>query len=183
MMKFVPGYYDGSSTAGPGAVSYVSDARGWDTGLQVAAHDMAVLRLYDDLGNQLGWFGSKTYQRGWQDLPCWEVLGYPADPQAPEHGGHHAPVTGGERPSYQIDIAVLDDDDDGTAAELEHHGDVTNGDSGSPFFSFWPDGFPYAVGTTSGGEQIFGPGAEDNNIAAGGAAMVHLIQWAHTNWP
>jgi hypothetical protein len=34
-----------------------------------------------------------------------------------------------ERPSWQAGIAVRDDDEDGDAQELEHHGDDTGGDS------------------------------------------------------
>ncbi len=174
-MQFVPGYYDGSSVAGPGATSWVSDTHGWDTGDKVAARDMAVLRLYDPLGSSLGWFGSKVYDDDWEDQPDWELVGYPGD------------VAGAERPSYQMGIAVLDDDSDGDALELEHHGDASPGDSGGPFFSFWPDGNPYVIGTTSGGETIsggvLGIGDEDNNIAAGGKAMVDLVRWAQTNWP
>jgi hypothetical protein len=49
------------------------------------------------------------------------------------------------------------------------------------------DSRPYTIGTTSGGKTvsggIFGIGDEDNNIEAGGKAMVDLIQWALTNWP
>jgi hypothetical protein len=59
-------------------------------------------------------------------------------------------------------------------------------DSGGPFFGFWNDG-PYAVGTTRGGESItgtpFGWGDEDNNIEAGGSALVNLVLWAQANWP
>jgi hypothetical protein len=46
-------------------------------------------------------------------------------------------------------------------------------------FSFWPDGFPYVVGTVSGGESITGTGAEDNNICAAGKALVDLIGLAN----
>ena len=66
--------------------------------------------------------------------------------------------------------------------QLEHQGDSTRGDSGGPFFSFWPDGFPYVIGTVSGGESITGDGAEDNNICAGGKAIVDLIKWGLANW-
>jgi hypothetical protein len=80
---------------------------------------------------------------------------------------------------------VLDDDEDGDAQEIEHHGDSSPGQSGGPMFGFWDDG-PHAIGTTSGGEAIsgfLGIGSEDNNIAAGGGAMVDLIKWAQANWP
>ena len=59
-------------------------------------------------------------------------------------------------------------------------------DERAAVFDFWGS-TPYAIGTTSGGETIsggiFGIGDEDNNIEAGGKAMVDLVQWALTNWP
>jgi hypothetical protein len=172
-MRFVPGYWDGAPTSGPGAESYASDFRGWNTNDTVAAHDMAVLRLFEPLGSSLGWMGTKTYDSGWQGGAYWTLAGYPAA------------IAGGERPSYQSSIAVLDDDNDGDAKELEHQGDSTGGDSGGPFFGWW-DNQPYAIGTTSGGERIsggpFGIGDEDNNIEAGGKAMVDLVQWGLSNW-
>jgi len=89
-----------------------------------------------------------------------------------------------ERPSFQAGIPVLDNDIDGDAMELEHQGDTTAGDSGGPFFGIWPDGFPYVIGTVSGGEAITGGGQdEDNNICAGGQALANLINYWRTNWP
>jgi hypothetical protein len=169
-MLFVPGYYDGSSVVGSGANSWVSDVRGWNTGDKVAANDISVLRLYDPLGDQLRFFGTKVYDRAWQDGNYWTLVGYPS-------------AVTSERPSFQNGIPVLDNDADGDAMELEHHADVTGGDSGGPFFGTWPDGFPYAIGTVSGGQTITGGGDEDNNISAGGLALVNLAIWAQTNWP
>jgi V8-like Glu-specific endopeptidase len=170
-MLFVPGYYDGSSVVGSGANSWVSDFRSLDSGAAtVSAHDMSILRLYDPLGDQLGYFGSKVYDRSWQDGNYWTLVGYPS-------------MVTAERPSYQVGIPVLDNDVDGDAMELEHQGDATGGDSGGPFFGIWPDGFPYVIGTVSGGEAITGGGQEDNNISAGGQAMVNLIAYWLANWP
>lgn len=83
---------------------------------------------------------------------------------------------------------MLDEDGDSAGgAELEHHGDTASGDSGGPFFGFWPsDPIPYAVGTTSGHETIGGPswtGGEDNNIEAGGSLLVAAIASARQSWP
>ena len=111
----------------------------------------------------------------WEGGGYWELTGYPGA------------VANAQRPSYEAGIAVLDDDSDGDAVELEHHGDATAGDSGGPFFGFWGDGFPYVIGTVSGGENIsggfLGIGNEDNNICAGGKAMVDMINWARNAWP
>lgn len=172
-MLFVPAYWDGASVYGAGASSYVSDYRGWNTG-GVAAHDICVLRLYQPLGNQLGWIGSRTYDGNWEGGNYWSLTGYPGA------------IAGAQRPVYQSGVAVLDDDEDGDAQEIEHHGDSSPGESGGPMFGFWNDG-PHAIGTTSGGETIsggfLGIGNEDNNIAAGGNAMVDLVKWAQSNWP
>jgi hypothetical protein len=169
MMKFVPSYYDGVSLDGAGTLSYVSDVRGYNDNQGVTAWDMLLLRLYTPLGDSLGFFGSKTYDPAWENQPYWELCGYPS-------------AVTSERPSYQLGIPVLDHDNSGDAMQLEHHGDSTGGDSGGPFFSFWPDGFPYVIGTVSGGESITGSGAEDNNICAGGKALVDLIKWGLANW-
>lgn len=172
-MLFVPGYWDGASIFGAGASSYVSDYRGWNTG-GGTAYDSCVLRLYEPLGNQLGWIGSRTYDGAWEGGNYWVLTGYPGA------------IAGANRPVYQSGVAVLDDDEDGDAQQIEHHGDSSPGESGGPMFGFWNDG-PHAIGTTSGGETIsggfLGIGNEDNNIAAGGDAMVDLIKWALSNWP
>jgi len=127
MMKFVPSYYDGVSLDGAGVLSYVSDVHGYNDNQGVTAWDMALLRLYTPLGDQLGFFGSKTYDAAWENQPYWELCRYPS-------------VVSSERPSYQLGISVLDHDNSGGAMQLEHQGDSTSGDSGGPFFSFWPDG-------------------------------------------
>jgi V8-like Glu-specific endopeptidase len=173
-MLFVPAYWDGASVYGAGASSYVSDVRGWNTGNNVAAHDICLLRLYQPLGNQLGSIGSRTYDGAWEGGNYWVLTGYPGA------------IAGANRPVYQSGVAVLDDDEDGDAQEIEHHGDSSPGESGGPMFGFWDDG-PHAIGTTSGGETIsggfLGIGDEDNNIAAGGNAMVDLVKWGLSNWP
>jgi V8-like Glu-specific endopeptidase len=172
-MLFVPAYWDGASAYGAGASSYVSDYRGWNTG-GGTAHDSCVLRLYEPLGSQLGWMGSRTYDGDWEGGNYWSLTGYPAA------------IAGANRPAYQSGVAVLDDDEDGDAQQIEHHGDSSPGESGGPMFGFWDDG-PHAIGVTSGGETIsggfLGIGDEDNNIAAGGDAMVDLVKWALSNWP
>lgn len=164
MMLFVPGYFDGKPV--PGLDSYVSDFRGVNTDDGVSAWDFAILRLYDPLGDQLGWFGAKNYLKRWQDKPYWQLIGYPAA------------IAGSERPSWQSGISALDDDADGRALEIEHHGDTSDGNSGGPLFGFWPDGFPYVIGAHSGFDA---DDREENNIAAGGTAMVELIRWAKQN--
>ena len=170
-MLFVPAYYDGGSIIGSGTSSWTSDCHGWSVSYYSRipnAFDMAVLRLYEPLGDSLGYFGAKVYSNKWSDIRYFNLTGYPGA------------VASGERPSYQPGIPVIDADADGDAVVLEHEGDATPGDSGAPFWATWSDGFPYAIGTISGGEKT---SEEDDNIAAGGKAMIDLINWARSNWP
>ncbi|MFF4189220.1 trypsin-like serine peptidase [Streptomyces sp. NPDC001691] len=169
--QFVAGYYDGGSAAGSGGQSWVTDAHGY-AGHDVSAHDMAVMRLADPLGSWLGSLGTKAYEDGWQGGNYWTLVGYPS-------------AVTSERPSFQAAIHVIDDDEDGDAQELEHHGDDTGGDSGGPFFGTWGDG-PYAIGTVSGYEEISGPlgiGSEDNNIVAGGPDLNAIVKYGRDTWP
>ena len=46
-----------------------------------------------------------------------------------------------ERPSYERRIPVLRDDENNGFSAIDHHGDSTGGDSGGPFWSFWPNGY------------------------------------------
>jgi len=169
---FVAAYYDGKPAVGAGGQSWVTLAHGYDPHNSVVAHDMAVLRLNDPLGSWLGYFGIKAYDDSWEGGSYWTLVGYPV-------------AVTSERPSWQAGIRVLDDDEDGDAQELEHHGDDTGGDSGGPFFGMWEDG-PYAIGTVSGYETVsgfLGIGSEDNNIVAGGPALNALVQYARDSWP
>lgn len=173
-MRFTAAMYNGSSVIGSGAVSYVSDSHWY--GDSVSGHDIGLLRLYEPLGTSLGYFGAKTYSSSWNNGNYWILSGYPYD------------IASANSPSRQYGIAVLDEDSDSNnSAELEHHGDVASGDSGGPFFGFWAnDPIPYAVGTTSGHENIGGPswtGGEDNNIEAGGALLVQAILAYRQTWP
>ena len=164
--QFVAGSYDGKSASGPGGRSWVTAAHGY-VGNDVSAHDMAVLRLKDPLGSWLGTFGVRGYDDRWEGGGYWHLVGYPS-------------AITSMRPSWQGGIHVIDDDEDGDGQELEHHGDDTGGDSGGPFFGFW-DHAPYVIGTVSGYEDY--SLGEDNNIVAGGPALIAICQFARQNWP
>lgn len=174
MVLFVPAYYNGSSTVGPTVYSYVESYWGYNTNDTVSAWDYCVMKLYDPLGDSLGWFGSKTYDDGWNDGDYWTLVGYPGA------------IANAQQPSWQGGISFHDSDGDGDAEELEtNNGDASPGDSGGPFFAWWADGWPYIVGEVSGQEEEyqFPFSTEDNNIAAAGSPMVDLIIWALNNWP
>jgi V8-like Glu-specific endopeptidase len=171
-MQFIPAFYDGASTFGAGASSWVSDYWGYNTGNSVSAWDMVVLRLYTPLGNSYGYFGTKNYSDSWEGGNYWTLAGYPGA------------VAGGNRPSRQMWWPVLDDDGDGSAKEVEYEADATAGDSGGPVFGFW-DGLPYAIATHSGGSKttFLWWTVEDTNVGAGGGALNSLVAWARSNWP
>jgi V8-like Glu-specific endopeptidase len=169
MMLFVPGYWDGSSTTGSGVRSYVQSYRGYREHGQ--GDDMAVLRLYTPLGDSLGYFGYKTYNDDWEGGNYWTKAGYPTM------------IAGGQRPARIQWYPIVDDDSDGAGVELEYKADSSGGDSGDPVFGWW-SGWPYVVGTHSGGEEEyeFPWYIIKNNVAAGGGALSSLIGWARSNW-
>lgn len=171
---FIPGFFDGSSVDGPGVQSFVTDAFGYDD--SVSEYDIAVMRLSEPLGDQLGYFGALWYDDALDNAPLWTLIGYPGD------------VGGGARPSMQSGIPVLDRDmNDSGAMELEHHGDSTPGDSGGPLWGWWPysGGIgPFIAGVNAGYEEydFLWWSFDEDNIAAGGTSMLDLITWARTNW-
>ncbi|MEV6212573.1 trypsin-like serine protease [Kitasatospora sp. NPDC051914] len=163
---FVPAYYDGASIHGAWAASWVTNAQGYSNHSQ--GDDMAVMRLDVPLGNNLGYFGFKTYTSDWEDLNVWTLPGYPWDKDS------------GNRPWLHLNYPIIDDDNDGAGVELEYQADTEGGQSGAPVFA-WFDGAPYVVGTHSGGEDNFGEPRQ--NVAAGGNALTNLLHWARNNWP
>jgi V8-like Glu-specific endopeptidase len=171
-MRFVPAFYDGGSTLGSAVSSWVSDAHGYNTGNNVSAWDMAVLRLYTPLGQAYGYFGTKNYSSSWEGGNYWTLAGYPGA------------ISSGNRPSRQMWWPVIDDDSDGSAEEVEHRADSSGGNSGGPVFGFW-SGMPYAIATHSGHSKttFLGITLEDNNVGAGGGALNSLVAWARSNWP
>jgi V8-like Glu-specific endopeptidase len=163
---FVPAYYDGASIHGAWAASWVTNVQGYKSHAQ--GDDMAVFRLDVPLGNNLGWFGFRTYNDAWEDQSVWTLPGYPWDKD------------NGNRPWLHLNFPIIDDDNDGPGVELEYQADTEGGQSGSPVFA-WFDGLPSVVGTHSGGENNFGEPRQ--NVAAGGAALTNLLHWARNTWP
>jgi V8-like Glu-specific endopeptidase len=173
-MLFVPGYYDGVSLHGAGVQSYVSDARGYDVHGDVTGYDWAVLRLYNPLGNSLGYFGYNGYSDSWNNQPFWSIVGYPGA------------IANAMRPSFQGGITVDDTDGDSNGGEeLESEtADLTPGNSGGPMFGWW-NGDPRLVGVVSGQEEIdfLWWTIEKDNVMAGGSGFTGLAAWGRSNWP
>jgi V8-like Glu-specific endopeptidase len=169
-IHFVPGYFDGSSTVGLASWTEAYRAITISPGEETQDRDISILKLYNPLGDALGWMGMRTYHDDWEDQSVWALVGYPD-------------ITAGERPTFQTGIAVIDDDPSGDFMEIEHRGDASDGNSGGPLWSQWSDG-PYLVGVHSGSElKMVGPiVAEDNNVAAGGRGMVNLANQLEAEW-
>lgn len=173
-MLFVPAYYDGVSLHGAGVESYVSDARGYDTGGNPTGYDWAVLRLYEPLGSWLGYYGYNGYAESWEDQPWWSIIGYPGA------------IANAMRPSFQGGITVSDlDSDDNGGAELESDtADISPGDSGGPMFGWWGND-PRLIGVVSGEEEysFLGFTFDQDNLMASGSGFTSLLSWGRTNWP
>lgn len=173
-MRFVPAYYNGQSLHGAGVESWVSDVQGFNTSGSVTGYDWAVCRLYEPLGNSLGYLGYNGWDSSWEDQGFWTNVGYQGD------------LSGGERPTYQTAIPVFDTDSDSNGGlELEHRGDTFGGNSGGPFFAAWGSDFRL-VGVHSGYEEdalVIPPFSEAGNVAASGSGFTNLCAWGRTNWP
>jgi V8-like Glu-specific endopeptidase len=171
-MKFVPSYFDGNSLLGKDVYSFVSNAKGYNPSGDVCGYDWAILRLYHDLGTSLGYIGYNSYSDDWEDEPYWTLVGYPAE------------VAGGEKPSYQSAVSIIDDDSDSNGGrELETYADTTGGNSGGPLMGMW-DHDVRLVGVVSGGETEyeFPFSSEGVNVIAGGSGLYNLIAWGRSNW-
>jgi V8-like Glu-specific endopeptidase len=171
-MRFIPAYYNGVSLHGAGIESYVSDAYGYDVDGDVTGYDWAACRLYNPLGDWLGYFGYNGYSDSWEDDPYWSIIGYPGA------------VAGGQRPSFQGSVSVFDDDGDSNGGrELETKADLTPGNSGGPMFGWW-NGDPRIIGVVSGQETdySFPFSWEKGNVIAGGSGFTDICAWARSNW-
>jgi V8-like Glu-specific endopeptidase len=175
-MRFVPDYFDGQSLLGAGVESNVSDVQGYNASYYSGSptgYDWAICKLYNPIGNALGYFGYNTYSSDWENWNVWTVVGYPLA------------VASGERPSWQGGISILDDDEDSNdGQELESEtADITGGNSGGPIFGWW-SGDPRVIGVVSGteSEYRFLQGHQDNNIFASGSGVANLIGWGRSNW-
>jgi hypothetical protein len=152
----------------------VSDVKSPNVSGNVAGYDWAICKLYNPLGNSLGYFGFNSYSSDWENQNAWEVAGYPGD------------VADGERPSREGGVSILDDDEDSNdGQELEsENSDISLGNSGGPIFGWWGSD-PRVIGVVSGmGREYNGPfrGYQDNNIFASGSGLGNLIAWGRSNW-
>jgi V8-like Glu-specific endopeptidase len=166
-IKFVPHFYDGDEPFGS---SYVSDTRYYPS--NEVYQDYMVCRLFDPLGTKLGYFGSHEYSDAWNGAALWASVGYPSN------------FSSAQRPAVQTFSIIEGRGTSGGGQALETEADLWFGASGGPFWAWFTiNGATTAriVGVVHGEFDV--TPKDDDNSLSGGADMVHLIDWARTNWP
>jgi V8-like Glu-specific endopeptidase len=174
-IKFTPHYWDGAEPFGS---SFVSNNHYYqftgDTGFDLA-HDYMVCRLFDPLGEKLGFFGAQEYDEDWNDKSVWAAVGYAQD------------IASAGEPSVQLGCSVEDSSESSGGQLLESEADLNHGDSGGPVWAWFDKTDPRIVAVVSG-EVDFGTNYglfqthDHDNSLAGGADMVGLIRWGRQNW-
>ena len=170
-MTFAPHFDSAGSPNAPLGASNVSDLRHYDAESDtefVVGHDYMLCRLYEPLGQRLGYLGATSFNDGWRGLRAWHNVGYPVD------------VGGGTRPAVQMNQSMEDDYEDDNGQLIETEASLNNGNSGGPFFSWFSDGHVRLCGVVSGGLSF---GGDRDNALAGGDDMVHLIESGRGTWP
>ncbi|MGD9656421.1 MAG: serine protease, partial [Methylocystis sp.] len=175
MIKVIPACWGGISLFGNGFITYVSETRWWNSD---AGSDIQICRLYDPIGERVGYFGYRQYYSDWEDGAYWHMAGFPYDRSLTVM-------------SYEGGIAVRDDDDgdnigvDGNTydtTQVESDADEASGASGSPLWGYW-SGSPYAIGVHHGVERdgtLFG--TEILSCASGGDGFVAAAHWGRSMW-
>jgi V8-like Glu-specific endopeptidase len=170
-MTFVPNFDSGSTPNAPFGSSNVSDLRHYDNESDnefIVGHDFMLCRLFEPLGQQLGYLGSTSFDDDWRGMQVWHNVGYPID------------VGGGTRPAVQVNQSMEDDYEDDDGQYIETEASLNHGNSGGPFFSWFTDGNVRLCSVVSGGATFNG---DSDNVLAGGDDMVHLIDWGRSSWP
>ena len=178
MIEVTPAEFDGESVFGPQFYTYASDYVAYNSGW---GNDLMVCRLYDPIGDTVGWFGQTVYSGSWQGGDYWLMSGYPKD-------------VGATQPAFQGPFAVIDDDDgpdielpDGSVrdtTQIESKADSASGASGSPVYSWFTDGQVYAIGVHEGTEEDWEAfGYDLHSTASGGVGFFDLVGWALSAWP
>ncbi|MGH2626493.1 MAG: trypsin-like serine peptidase [Anaerolineales bacterium] len=125
--------------------------------------DYVVVVLSSPLGSQLGYLGAREYHDDWDGESYWSSIGYSSN------------MGGGDRPLFQDEIVLEEEDGGDMMAMTTTTGDFQPGQSGSAVFAWWTKG-PYAIGVVSGA-------AQGKNWISGGEAMVDLVKTARNEDP
>lgn len=165
-MEFIPAFRINDRPFGS---SFVETYRGYNTRPEVSGHDYVICKLYNPMGQALGWMGSQSwgnedeyYRRRYMST------GYPD--------------SFNDRPAVELDMGLRDIDNDSPGLELEFslaNRDLGPGWSGGPLWL--PNEGPIVTGVLSGTEKDgFDPRFA---VFAGGGGMVDLIRFGLDNWP
>ena len=166
-MEFVPAFRGMGANPRPYGSSFIQNYRGFNTRPEVSGKDFVICKLYQPLGNAIGWMGSKSF--GNEDeyyRRSYLASGYP--------------VHFGERPAVELDLGIRDIDNDSPGLELEtvNRPDLQGGWSGGPLWL--PQEGPAVVGVHSGLEtDELDP---RRAVFAGGPGMIDLIRFGIDNW-
>jgi hypothetical protein len=157
-VQFTADQFDSTNMGTSGASFVWSYEKISDVNTDNVERDYVVIVLNLPLGQTLGWLGTREYWDSWDDEPYWSSIGYASD------------MGGMDRPVFQDEIVLEEEDGGDMMAMTTTTGDVVTMQSGSPVFGWWPKG-PYAVGVVSGEGQGM-------NWIGGGEAMVDLVKIA-----
>ena len=170
-MRFAPGYVSGLEPYGH---SYVERVHGYRTDGHPGGLDCVVGKLYEPLGERVGWMGSQSF--GDEDRytdPLWLSVGYPDV------------YLQGLVAALDTNIGIEDiDDDDNGSLELEVDYGVTFGGgwSGGPLFGpIGGVGGPFKVIGVKSGYEADGWDPV-RGVFAGGRPMVGLVKYGLANW-
>jgi hypothetical protein len=179
-MTFTPNYRSVGLNHQPFGITYVSDVlRYREVAEPPASHDTfdagedyAVLRLYDPLGDRLGYFGNTDYSEDWNDLAVWANVGY----------------TDGDGPFAQTDQSIVDGDSPGVFGQggglnLETYAELFPGMSGGPFWAWFAINQSGALTPRITGVVSSSSSDGNEKLLAGGSEMVSLVDDARSRWP
>jgi len=164
-VEFIPAYRGG--TPPPFGSSFVQVFHGYNTKGAVTGHDYVICKLFNPLGNVLGWMGTQSF--GSED-----------DYYNRRYISSGYPGSYGERPAVELDMGIRDIDNDNPGRELEFalRKDLGPGWSGGPLWMHTAT--PTLVGVLSGQEK---DGLDPTRLVyAAGSALVDLVNYGLANW-
>ncbi|CAH0036289.1 unnamed protein product [Clonostachys rhizophaga] len=171
--RFAPSFDEGVERAG-GAnikVALASQPVSNDRDGCGTKFDWAVLVLDDTLGDNVGWFGVRTPQKEYFDMPVFYHMGYPGDKD------------GGSQPNLMTHITVFGDrtfDCDGTGPFYTDT-DAVGGQSGGPHWLPDEEGNRWIWGALSIGVS-YGAGQGYSGFSSG-AEMIDAINQMREEFP
>jgi hypothetical protein len=163
-MEFIPAYRNGNRPYGS---SFVQAYWGYNPSGKVTGYDYVICKLYNPLGNALGWMGSQSF-------------GSEADYYNKRYVSSGYPGSYGERPAVELDMGIRDIDNDSPGLELEFalRADLGPGWSGGPLWVHTAN--PYVVGVLSGQEK---DGLDPTRLVySAGSGLVNVVRYGLTNY-